>query len=134
MSNILLVVLYWVITAAWAVIMKFTAKTLTWQTNMTLVWASAFICNSIFVFRFATIPKTWISLLAICGGILASMGTIIFYRLASKVQLSMYLPMTNLYMVFSTIGALIFFKERITPLNGVGIILAIAASILLSLR
>jgi uncharacterized membrane protein len=69
------------------------------------------------------IPIGAVSLIAILG----------FYTALKHGPTSVVLPLTNLYVIFPVLYGFIFLKESITVQRIIGIVFAIAASILLSL-
>jgi transporter family protein len=60
-------------------------------------------------------------------------GTILFFFTLSKTKASILVPLTALYPVITVILSLIFLKEKVTLVQGIGIVLAIIASVLLSI-
>ncbi len=69
----------------------------------------------------------------IIGGIVSALGTIAFLYYLGKVGVSVGVPMTALYPVVTTILAILVLKEKIKLTSAAGILLAIAAGVLLSL-
>lgn len=62
------------------------------------------------------------------GGI----AIILFYILLKKYQASIVLPLTSLYPVVVVILGIVILKEKITYLNGIGVVLALISIYLLS--
>ena len=60
-------------------------------------------------------------------------GIIIFFFTLSKTKASILVPLTALYPVITIIFSFIFLQEKVTLVQGIGIVLAIIASVLLSL-
>ncbi len=60
-------------------------------------------------------------------------GTILFFFTLSKTKASILVPLTALYPVITIILSFILLKERVTLTQGIGIVLAIIASVLLSI-
>lgn len=60
-------------------------------------------------------------------------GTILFFFTLSKTKASILVPLTALYPVITIILSFIFLKEKVTLIQGIGIVLAIIASVLLSI-
>jgi len=60
-------------------------------------------------------------------------GTLIVYYLLKKYSGSIIIPLTSIYPAFSVLLMIFFLKERLTLLQGMGIILAIAGVILLGI-
>ncbi|MBI2656832.1 EamA family transporter [Candidatus Woesearchaeota archaeon] len=59
-------------------------------------------------------------------------GTILFFFTLSKTKASVLVPLTALYPVVTVLLSIIFLKEKVTLAQGIGIALAVVASILLS--
>ncbi len=59
-------------------------------------------------------------------------GTVLFFFALSKTKASVLVPLTAIYPVVTVLLSFIFLKEKVTLLQGIGIALAIVASILLS--
>ena len=60
-------------------------------------------------------------------------GIIIFFLALSKTKSSILVPLTALYPVVTIILSFVFLKEKVTLMQGIGIILAVIASVLLSI-
>ncbi len=60
-------------------------------------------------------------------------GTILFFFTLSKTKASVLVPLTALYPVVTVLLSIIFLKEKVTLAQGIGIVLAIIASVLLSI-
>jgi transporter family protein len=78
------------------------------------------------------LDKTGIAL-AVIAGIIGSIGAISFYMLITHKQASISVPLTALYPALTVILALLFLKEKITLLQGLGVILSLVSIFLLSL-
>ena len=61
------------------------------------------------------------------------LGIIIFFFTLSKTKSSILVPLTALYPVITVILSFVFLKEKVTLAQGAGIVLAIIASVLLSI-
>jgi transporter family protein len=72
-------------------------------------------------------------LLGFLAGFIGSFGVIFFYLLLTKKDASMVVPLTALYPALAAILAVIFLKEPLTWLKGLGIVLSAVALVLLSL-
>jgi len=70
---------------------------------------------------------------AILGGSVAATAGLFFYLALREGKLSIVAPLTALYPAVTVLLSSLILKEQITLLQGVGIVLAIAATILLSL-
>ena len=71
--------------------------------------------------------------IAMLVAIFGVIGTILFYFTLSKTKASILVPLTALYPVITIILSFVFLKEKVTLIQGVGIGLAIVASVLLSI-
>lgn len=69
---------------------------------------------------------------SIISGITGGIAIILFYILLKKYQASIVLPLTSLYPVVVVILGILILKEKITYLNGIGVVLALIAIYLLS--
>lgn len=72
-------------------------------------------------------------LMALLTGICGSLGGIAFFFALGYGRASIIVPLSSLYPAITILLSLIFLGERPTPLQGVGIFLALIASILLGL-
>lgn len=88
-----------------------------------------FLYNSKYKFD---INSTGITL-AILTAFFGVIGTIVFFFTLSKTKASILVPLTALYPVITIILSFVFLKEEVTVLQGIGILLAIVASVLLSI-
>ncbi len=70
---------------------------------------------------------------AIGAGICSSTAFLIFYWLLQRTQASIAVPLTALYPALTVVLAVLILKEKIKLVNAVGVLLAIAAGILLAL-
>ena len=70
---------------------------------------------------------------AVLTSIFGVIGTILFFFTLSKTKASVLVPLTALYPVITVILSFIFLKEKVTLVQSVGIVLAIVASVLLSI-
>ncbi|MBI2654615.1 EamA family transporter [Candidatus Woesearchaeota archaeon] len=61
------------------------------------------------------------------------MGGIFFLFTLSKAKASILVPLTALYPIITIVLSFILLKERVTPAQGIGIVLAIVAGVLLSI-
>ncbi len=103
-------------------------------------WAFvAFFISDIFVMAsflyFKQIPLTIDNgaLFMLAGGILSALGTIAFLFFLRKVGVSVGVPMSALYPAVTTVLAILVLKEKIKLTSAAGILLAIAAGVLLAL-
>ncbi|MBI5582392.1 MAG: EamA family transporter [Deltaproteobacteria bacterium] len=70
---------------------------------------------------------------AVLAGIAGSIGSIFFYLALKQGKASVVVPLTALYPLVAVALSVLFLKEEISGVNVIGIILALAASLLLSL-
>lgn len=82
-------------------------------------------------YKFDTNP-TGITL-AVLTALFGVIGTILFFFTLSKTKASVLVPLTALYPVVTVVLSFIFLKENVTLVQSVGIVLAIVASVLLSI-
>lgn len=127
-----LLILYIFLTGAWGFFAKLSGSILDWKTTMTYIWVPAFFVNAIFVFKDAKPGFTKYHIFAALGGIVASIGTIIFYKLLSINNATKLIPLSGLYVLVTTILCIIFAGEQVNIKNIIGIICAVVAVILLS--
>ncbi len=72
-------------------------------------------------------------LLGFLAGFIGSFGVIFFYLLLTRKDASSVVPLTALYPALTAILAIIFLKEPLTWIKGIGIVLSAIALVLLSL-
>ena len=60
-------------------------------------------------------------------------GAVIFFFTLSKTKASILVPLTALYPIVTVVIGFILLKEKITLIQGIGILLAVAAGVLLSI-
>ena len=82
-------------------------------------------------YRFETNP-TGITL-AVLTALFGVIGTILFFFTLSKTKASVLVPLTALYPVITILLSFLFLKEKVTLIQGIGVVLAIVASVLLSI-
>ena len=82
-------------------------------------------------FKFGT-DSTGVTL-AMLTAFFGVVGTILFFFTLSKTKASVLVPLTSLYPVITVILSFIFLKEKVTLVQSIGILLAIIASVLLSI-
>jgi len=71
---------------------------------------------------------------AIIAGIFGGAGYLFFVKALEQGKASIVIPLTALYPAITAIIAFIVLREKISIYQGIGILLAIAASILLSMK
>lgn len=70
--------------------------------------------------------------LALIAGMLGVMGVVSFYILLTKKDASMVVPMTALYPALTAVLAVMFLKEPLTLIKGIGLLLSVVSLVLLS--
>lgn len=72
-------------------------------------------------------------LIGICTGILAVVGNIaVFQSLKLGGQAAVVIPLSNLYPIITILIALLIFREKLSWLNGLGVLIVLTAVIILS--
>jgi len=71
---------------------------------------------------------------ALVAGVFGGAGYIFFVKALEHGKASVVIPLTALYPAVTAIIALIILREKISLYQGIGIVLAIAAAILLSTK
>jgi transporter family protein len=69
----------------------------------------------------------------IIAGVLTTLGGITFYKILEKSQVGFMTALTSLYPAITIILAFLILKEKLTMFQGLGVIFALIAGILLSL-
>ncbi|MCS7386668.1 MAG: EamA family transporter [archaeon GB-1867-005] len=70
---------------------------------------------------------------SIIAGVLGAIGTIAFNMALKSGKASIIVPLTSLYPVIAIITARILLRERITLIQGIGVLFAIISMLLLSI-
>ena len=73
------------------------------------------------------------ALYMIVGSVISTIGVLFLLFYLRKASLSVAIPLTALYPAVTTVLAILVLKEKIKLVNAAGILLAIAAGVLLSL-
>lgn len=71
--------------------------------------------------------------LALFAALSGVIGTILFFFTLSKTKASVLVPLTALYPVVTVLISFLLLKEKVSIIQGIGIVLAVIASILLSI-
>ena len=79
-------------------------------------------------------PMTTATIAALIAGIFGGAGYLFFVKALEHGKASIVIPLTALYPAITAIIALIVLREKISFYQGIGILLAITASILLSTK
>lgn len=69
---------------------------------------------------------------AVMAGVFGVLGTFGFYLVMNTTQLSRMVPLTSLYVVLPVLFGALAWRERLTPAQWVGVLLAFAAGYLLA--
>ena len=103
-------------------------------------WSSAFTIASISAilvtlgfFAYQRPPIKEISWYAIAAGAIGTLGTIAYYLALEKGRASIVVPLTALYPGITILLSFLVLGENITFYQGVGIIMAMASMVLMSL-
>jgi len=118
----------------WGLLEKIALNTLSWQ--QTFIIASFGIISTVLIFFLFTRPQISISqgfYYAVLGGLIGGLGVILFYYALSQGKASVVIPLTALYPVVTVILSFLILQEKITLVQGVGILFALASIFLLSL-
>ncbi len=87
----------------------------------------------ILYFKLASATFNFYSWFAILAALSSTTGFIIFYWLVHRMNVSIAVPLTNLSPAIVVLLAVLVLKEKIKLVNAVGILLALAAGVLLAL-
>lgn len=113
-----------------------TYRSLSWIETYFLSSLASFTI-SLTIFLIYSKSKTCIfreqSIQAILAGILGSLGYVFFIKALERGKASIVIPLTALYPAITVVFALLLLKEKITVLQALGIVLALVATILMSL-
>lgn len=119
----------------WGFFAKLASNYLNWKQVYVIVGFTAFLVYLSFYFWFR--PEIKIGqqgfIYALLTGIFGPLGGIAFYSAISQGKISLILPLTALYPIITIILAFLILQERITLLQGLGIIFAITSLVLLSI-
>jgi uncharacterized membrane protein len=66
----------------------------------------------------------------ILNGVLASFGMLAFYAAMARGKASVVGPLTALFPLFTVAGAVLFLKEKLNWIQGCGLLLALAATLI----
>ncbi len=120
----------------WGFILKFTYKDLSWlQTYFLSSLASFTLALLVFLYYKGHVSfhnkATYIAMLA---GIFGGAGYIFFMKALETGKASIVIPLTAIYPVVTVVLALLVLGEKISVYQAIGIILAVAAVILISIK
>ena len=122
---------YMIVFGALGIISKKAVTDLDWPTALTYVWGTAFVCNSIFVFQYAKIGFSLTHAWAILGGILASVGTILFYRALALAPAHKVIPSASLKDIFVVILAIVILREKMSVTTIIGVCMGLGGLVLI---
>ena len=131
----ILILLAW---GLWGVFAKYALKfinpvSLIWYETMGAVIIQLFILVFLFYskYKFDVNPNG--IAFAMLTALFGIAGAIIFFFTLSKTKASILVPLTALYPIVTVVIGFILLKEKITLIQGIGILLAVAAGVLLSI-
>ena len=129
----LLAVLFW---GFWGFLSKLALEYMTWQHLIILTGFGISVATlSIYFYFRPNLPE--ISRKGIVFGTLVgivyTIGTLCFSLALSRGKASIVVPLTSLYPLITMLLAFLLLKERITILQGIGIIFSLIAMLLMSL-
>lgn len=128
-----LCLLFW---GLWGFILKLAYSNLSWVETYFLSSLSSFILV-LFVVSYYGLkfpPLNTYSALAFIAGFFGGAGYVFFVKALEQGKASVVIPLTALYPAITAVIALVVLREKISVYQGIGIILAVLASILLSLK
>jgi transporter family protein len=115
MSNWKFLMFVYIITfGLWGFLIKFVSKELDWKTTMTYVWCTIFIILFFLYFRKESLAFSKNHMLAILAGVLATIGTVVFYKSVSLAPASIIMPLSGLQIVLTVVLAIVFLNEALT--------------------
>ena len=128
-----LCLLFW---GLWGFVLKLAYSNLSWTETYFLSTLASFTVVLIVVSYYRAIPMSLntYSVTALVAGVFGGAGYIFFVKALEHGKASVVIPLTALYPAVTAIIALIILREKISLYQGIGIVLAIAAAILLSTK
>ncbi len=128
-----LCLLFW---GLWGFVLKLAYSNLSWTETYFLSTLASFIVMLVVVSYYRAIPSSLntYSVTALVAGVFGGAGYIFFVKALEHGKASVVIPLTALYPAVTAIIALIVLREKISLYQGIGIVLAIAAAILLSTK
>lgn len=128
-----LCLLFW---GLWGFVLKLAYSNLSWTETYFLSTLASFTVMLIVVSYYRAIPMSLntYSVTALVAGVFGGAGYIFFVKALEHGKASVVIPLTALYPAVTAIIALIILREKISLYQGIGIVLAIAAAILLSTK
>ena len=128
-----LCLLFW---GLWGFVLKLAYSNLSWTETYFLSTLASFTVMLLVVSYYRAIPMSLntYSVTALIAGVFGGAGYIFFVKALEHGKASVVIPLTALYPAVTAIIALIILREKISLYQGIGIVLAIAAAILLSTK
>ena len=120
----------------WSVFMKLASKYLNWQQTFVITSIATLGATlAIFIFlkpkiNFHSIGFTY----ALLAGVVGSLALIAFYSAMKVGKSIIVVPLTALYPIITVLLSYFFLHEEISFVKGVGIVLALAAILLVSIN
>ena len=120
----------------WGFVLKLAYSNLPWTETYFLSTLASFIVMLVLISYYRAIPSSLntYSVTALIAGVFGGAGYIFFVKALEHGRASVVIPLTALYPAVTAIIALIILREKISLYQGIGIVLAIAAAILLSTK
>lgn len=120
----------------WGFALKIAYQNLSWIQTYFLSSLASFTLMLIVIlyYRMKLPPIGTASIVAIIAGLFGGAGYLFFVKALEQGKASIVIPLTALYPAITAIIALIVLREKISVYQGIGILLAVAASILLSMK
>lgn len=103
-----------------------------WSSAFTIASISAIIVTLVF-FAYQRPPIKEISWYAIAAGAIGTLGTLAYYLALEKGRASIVVPLTALYPGITILLSFLVLGEKVSFYQGVGILLAMASMVLMSL-
>jgi len=119
---------------AWGVVLKFAYASSNWlQVYFVSSLASFTLALAVFGASKGSLSIDKGFYLAALAGLLGGAGYVFFVKALEGGKASVVIPLTALYPAVTVAMAAVFLKEKPSPYQAVGIVLAIVASVLLSI-
>ena len=120
----------------WGFALKIAYQNLSWTQTYFLSSLASFTLMLVIIlyYRIKLPPMNTAAIAAIIAGIFSSAGYLFFVKALEQGKASIVIPLTALYPAITVIIALVVLREKISFYQGIGILLAIVASILLSTK
>ena len=120
----------------WGFALKIAYQNLSWTQTYFLSSLASFTLMLVIIlyYRIKLPPMNTAAIAAIIAGIFGGAGYLFFVKALEQGKASIVIPLTALYPAITAIIALVVLREKISFYQGIGILLAILASILLSTK